>query len=121
MKKILIVDDDPRLRALVAATLGEDFILFQAADGQQAMKVAGIEKPDMVLLDVAMPRMSGFEVCRRLKSEQGTNHIKVMMITGMDSGENMKQGRDAGADAYFIKPFSPLALLNKINEILEGD
>ncbi len=119
MKKILLADDDPRIKALVAATLGSDFTVIQSGDGQETLEVVRRESPDLILLDVMMPKIDGFEVCRRLKSDQGTSHIPVIMLTGRDSAEDMQRGKEAGANVYFIKPFSPRALLDKVNEILE--
>lgn len=119
MKKILIADDDPRLRRLVLATLGNDYELLQACDGEEAMEVGTREKPDLVLLDVMMPKLDGFEVCRRLKGSEATSQIKVVMLTGLGTEHDHSDGETAGADAYFVKPFSPRALLEKIGEMLE--
>lgn len=121
MKKVLIVDDDPRLRNLVAATLGSDYALLQAEDGQQALNIVSESRPDLLLLDVSMPKMNGFAVCEKIKLNPNTNQIKVVMITGMDSSEDIQHGREAGADAYFVKPFSPRDLLEKISETLGED
>jgi len=118
-KKILLADDDPRIRRLVAATLGNHYRLLEAADGEQALEVARRETPDLVLLDVRMPRMDGFEVCRRLKTSQDTSAVRVIMLTGMGSDEDQQMGRQVGADGYFVKPFSPRALLDKLSEMLD--
>jgi DNA-binding response OmpR family regulator len=118
-KKILMVDDDPRLRALVGATVGNDYVLLEAGDGEQGLQMARQEAPDLVLLDVRMPGIDGIEVCRRLKGDESTSSIKVIMLTGMDSDADQQRAHEVGADDYFIKPFSPLALLNKLNEVLE--
>lgn len=118
-KKLLMVDDDPRLRALVAATVGNDYMLLEAADGEQGLRLARQEKPDVVLLDILMPGLNGMEVCRRLKNDAATQGIKVIMLTGLDSDQDQEAAFRAGADDYFIKPFSPRALLNKLNQVLE--
>jgi DNA-binding response OmpR family regulator len=117
-RKILLADDDPRLRTLVALTLGDDFILLHAADGEETLDIARREIPDLIFLDIMMPKVNGFEVCRRLKNDQSTAHIPVVMLTGRDSPEDIQQGKEAGADEYFLKPFSPRALLGKVTEIL---
>lgn len=117
-KKILLTDDDPRLRTLVSLTLGDDFVLLQAANGEEAVKVARREMPDLILLDIMMPKLNGFEVARILKSDSETQQIRIVMVTGRDSPEDVQRGIEAGADAYFIKPFSPRALLDKVNELL---
>lgn len=117
--KILLVDDEAPLRMLVAATLeGSGYELFEATNGQEGLEIAFREKPDLVLLDVAMPKMDGFEMCRRLKADPATANIVVIMLTAMGQQSDRQKGAEAGADAYFTKPFSPTALLNKINEVL---
>lgn len=120
-KKILVADDDPGLRQLVAATLGaDDFILLHAVNGDEAIAVALQQQPDLVLLDVNMPGRNGFEVCKFLKAQPSTAGIKVVMLTASGSEAERNLGRSVGADDYFVKPFSPLALLNKIYGLLSG-
>lgn len=118
-KKVLVVDDDPRLRALVAATLGNNYALLEAVDGEQGLRLARQETPDAVLLDILMPGLNGVEVCRRLKNDAATQGIKVIMLTGLDSDKDQEVAFQAGADDYFVKPFSPRALLNKLSQVLE--
>jgi len=118
MKKILLADDDPRLRKLVAITLGDDFTILQAADGEETLRIAQQEKPDLILLDIRMPKLDGFEVCSRLKANPLTSGVKVIMLTALSSDSDKIQARKAGADDYFVKPFSPRALLDKVNQIL---
>lgn len=117
-KKILLVDDDPRLRELVAATLGDDFILLQASDGMQGLEKARREAPDLIFLDVNMPILDGLQTCASLKSDNLTKAIPVIMLTGNGSPRDLQRGREAGADDYFVKPFSPLALLDKVEQLL---
>ena len=121
MKKILIVDDQPEVRELVDVTLriGE-YTIWQAANGDQALNVAHAEHPDLILLDVMMPNSSidGFEVCRRLKSDPETQNIYVVMLTARGQDTDLEMGRQVGADDYFTKPFSPLQLMNKVEELL---
>src|SRR5687768_13111710 len=108
-RKILLADDDPGLRRLVGTTLGtEDFDLYHAADGDEAIDVAREQLPVLILLDVNMPKKNGFEVCRILKADPDTSGIKVVMLTARGNEADRAQGRDAGADEYFIKPFSPV-------------
>lgn len=119
-RKVLLADDDPGLRRLVGTTLGsDDFDLLQAADGGEALEVARRERPDLILLDVNMPRLNGFEVCRQLKSDPATAGIKVVMLTARANESDRVQGREAGADEYFVKPFSPVQLLDKVYSLLE--
>jgi CheY-like chemotaxis protein len=121
MKKILIVDDQPEVRELVDVTLriGE-YTIWQAANGDQALTVAHAKHPDLILLDVMMPNSSidGFEVCRRLKSDPATQNIYVVMLTARGQDTDLEMGRQVGADDYFTKPFSPLLLMNKVEELL---
>lgn len=119
-KKILLADDQEGVRELVGATLGEDeFDLLQAADGRQALEMARANLPDLILLDVMMPRMDGFQVCRELKDDASTRHIKIIMLTAKGSDSDVQRGNNSGADGYFSKPFSPLALLTQVHEILD--
>ncbi|SRR6266498_3289340 len=117
---VLLADDDPGLRRLIGTTLGtEDFDLLHATDGQEALDMARERRPELVLLDVNMPKLDGFEVCRNLKNEPDTASIKVVMLTARGADVDRARGRDAGADDYFIKPFSPVQLLNKVYSLLE--
>ena len=119
-RKILLADDDPGLRRLVGTTLGtEDFDLYHAADGDEAINVAREQLPVLILLDVNMPKKNGFEVCRILKADPDTSSIKVVMLTARGNEADRAQGREAGADEYFIKPFSPVQLLDKVYALLE--
>ena len=118
-RRVLLADDDPALRRLIGTTLGtEDFDLLQAVDGEEALRIARQEHPELVLLDVNMPKLDGFEVCRHLKSEPETSGIKVVMLTARAAEVDRTRGREAGADDYFIKPFSPVQLLNKVYALL---
>jgi DNA-binding response OmpR family regulator len=117
-RKILVVDDEPSLRLLVVGTLqAYDYQVFKAVNGREALEIAKREKPDLVLLDVVMPEIDGFEVCRRLKADPMTKGATVIMLTVMAQEADRKKGLEAGADAYLTKPFSPAALLNKVKEI----
>ncbi len=121
MKKILIVDDHPEIRELVEVTLRiGDFEISQAADGDQALALARLERPDLILLDVAMPNspIDGFEVCRQLKSDPATHAIRIVMLTSRVQDVDRQLGQQVGADDYFTKPFSPLQLMNKVEELL---
>jgi DNA-binding response OmpR family regulator len=117
--KVLLADDDPGLRKLVGTTLGtDDFDLFHAADGVEAIAVAQAEHPDIILLDINMPRKNGLEVCREIKAQPDTAAIKVVMLTASGSHDDKAVATEARADDYFVKPFSPVALLNKIYDLL---
>lgn len=117
--KVLLADDDQGLRKLVGTTLGtEDFELVHAADGDEAIAAAVAERPDIILLDINMPKKNGLEVCREIKSSPQTESIKVVMLTASGSEADRATAADARADDYFVKPFSPVALLNKIYDLL---
>ena len=119
-KKVLLADDEEDILVLVSATLGGDdrYNLILARDGEEALRRAREDKPDLIFLDVMMPKMDGFEVCRILKSESATKHVKVVMLTAMAQELDKQKAEQAGADFYFTKPFSPTALLNKVEELL---
>lgn len=104
---------------LVSATLrSEDYQLLEASDGEETLALARSEHPDLILLDISMPQVDGFEVCRRLKSEPDTNGIRVVMLTARSQEAERLRGEEVRADGYFTKPFSPLALLHRISEVL---
>ena len=116
--KLLIADDEASIRGLVRVTLeGEGFDIFEAADGEAAMEIARTEHPKLILLDVMMPRLDGLEVCRRLKGDPATKGIVIVLLTAMAQENDRERGLSAGADDYFTKPFSPLALLKMVEEV----
>jgi len=121
MKKILIVDDQSEVRELVAVTLRiGDYQILQASSGDEALSIVRSELPDLILLDVMMPNspMDGFEVCRQIKSDPATQHLYVVMLTARGQETDKELGQQVGADDYFTKPFSPLQLMNKVEEVL---
>ena len=121
MKKILIVDDQSEVRELVAVTLRiGDYQILQASSGDEALSIVRSELPDLILLDVMMPNspMDGFEVCRQIKSDPATQHLYVVMLTARGQETDKEMGQQVGADDYFTKPFSPLQLMNKVEEVL---
>ena len=121
VKKILLADDEPAIRQLVAATLADEtrFEILHAADGREALAVARAEHPVILLLDVNMPGVDGYRVCHELKADPATAGIVILMLTANSQPEDQERGIAAGADGYFRKPFSPLALLERVESILE--
>ena len=119
-KKVLLADDEEDILMLVSATLGGDerYELLLARDGEEALTRARDESPDLIFLDVMMPKMDGFEVCRTLKADAATKEIKIVMLTAMAQEADRTKADDAGADFYFSKPFSPTSLLDKVEELL---
>jgi CheY-like chemotaxis protein len=120
MKKVLLVDDKEEVRLLVQTTLeGSDYEFYGATNGKEAVEKAVSIKPDLILLDIMMPEMDGLEACRHIKSSPETKSIPIIMLTAKGQEADIKKGKECGADDYFVKPFSPLELLKKIDEILE--
>jgi DNA-binding response OmpR family regulator len=108
------------MRRLIVTTLGtDDFEVLEAGDGEDALRVAREQHPAVVLLDVNMPKIDGFEVCRRMKADPQTADIIVVMLTARGSEIDRARGREVGAVDYFIKPFSPIQLLDKVYSLLE--
>jgi CheY-like chemotaxis protein len=120
MKKILIVDDQSEIRELLDMTLkSDDYDIFQAESGQKAIDIAKKEKPDLIIMDIAIPGgTEGIEITRTLKNDPDTKNSKIIMLTGRGIDTNRKKSLDAGADDFFAKPFSPLALIKKVEEVL---
>ena len=120
MKKILIVDDEEKVRKLVEVTLsGSDLEVLHASSGDEALETAREAKPDVILLDIMMPGgLDGFDVCRLLREDPDTEGIYIIMLTAKGQKSDKEKGLALGADDYFIKPFSPMQLMDKIDKIL---
>jgi CheY-like chemotaxis protein len=120
MMKILIVDDDAAIRELVDTTLRSDgYHILEAGSGQEAIEITRAEKPDVIIMDIVMPGpMDGFEATRIIKNDPETKGCTVIMLTGKGQEADRKKSLAAGADDYFAKPFSPLALIRKVDEVL---
>ncbi len=119
--KVLLADDEEPALELLGATLenigGIDLLL--ARDGEEALGIARRERPDVLILDVLMPKMNGYELCLELKRDPATAHVKVVMLTGLDQEfDRRKALHEARADAYVAKPFSPRELLEKVEKFL---
>lgn len=120
MEKLLIADDEPGIRRLVRMTLeSDDYEIIEASNGQEALDLARLHKPALILLDVMMPRLGGFDICRELKADPETDSITIVMLTARAQESDQSEARAAGADDYFMKPFSPVALMRKVDEIIE--
>ena len=120
--KILIVDDEDHLRMLIEQALeeleDEGVELITASNGQEALDLIVDEQPNLVFLDVMMPKMNGIEVCRRVKQELAPNHVYIIILTAKGQELDKKKGEEVGADLYMTKPFDPDRLLEKAKEIL---
>lgn len=118
-RSALIVDDNWQLRELVKMTLSfSDFELHEAEDGQEALKLIKAIKPEVVLLDIMMPgELSGLDVCREIKADRDLSDIRVIILSAKGQKVDLEAGGHAGADAYFVKPFSPLSLLDSLRGV----
>lgn len=118
-RKILIVDDEVYILHILDFSLGaEGYEVITAADGEEALEKARTEKPDLVVLDVMMPKVDGFEACRRLKNDPETRELPVILLTAKGREVDRKMGIEVGADDYMVKPFSPSKLIQKIESFL---
>ena len=120
MKRVLIVEDQADIRKLIRMTLEfEDYEIHEANDGSAGLRVARSLKPDLMLLDVMMPgELDGLQVCHQIKSDPATAHIRVVLLTARGQAKDREVGREAGADEYLVKPFSPLQLIETIERLL---
>ena len=118
-KKVLIVDDEPNIViSLEFLVKKEGFTVAVAADGEEALAKVAEFSPDLILLDVMMPKKSGFEVCEALRADPARSGLKIIMLTAKGRDTEMAKGLALGADAYMTKPFSTKDLVAKIREIL---
>jgi DNA-binding response OmpR family regulator len=119
MSTVLIADDDPDILALVTFKVKQaGYTLITATDGAAALAAARETTPDLVVLDVSMPRMSGLEVCRELRADPATAKVPVLLLTARAQEADIEAGFDVGADDYVVKPFSPRELVARIAAIL---
>lgn len=120
MKTILLVDDEPNLRTLVRTTLEDpSFRILEGCDGKSAIEIANREHPDVILLDWMMPGMTGLEVVQALRLQPATAKIPIIMLTAKGQEKDRLQARALGIEAYLLKPFSPLELLNTVRAALD--
>jgi len=121
MAKILVAEDERDIRDLIAFTLhfaGHEVVSF--TNGEEAWLAALQEKPDLILLDVRMPRMTGYEACQHLKADPATRHIPVVFLSATSQEREIQTGFEVGASEFFQKPFAPNDLTRKVNELLAG-
>ncbi len=120
MAKILVAEDEKDIRELIAFTLRyAGFDVEVAVNGIEALEKIGQEKPDLIILDVRMPRMTGYEVCRRLKEDPQTRDIPVVFLSAKGQDMEVQEGYASGAEEYIIKPFVPDDLVAQVQRILE--
>jgi len=118
-KKVLLVDDSPTALFMERLMLQrESYQIVTACDGQDAVEKAGKEQPDIIVMDVMMPRMTGFEACREIKLRPETRHIPVVLVTTRGEGANVQAGFEAGCNDYVTKPVDAQELLTKVRNHL---
>ena len=122
-RKLLIVDDESHIRTLIEQTLeeledeGVEFLT--AENGEQALQIIQAENPQLVFLDVMMPKMNGMEVCRQVKNELGLSDVYIVLLTAKGQELDRQKGQEVGADLYMTKPFDPEMILSKAKEIFQ--
>lgn len=117
--KVLVVDDEVYILHILDFSLGaEGYEVITAADGQQAIEKARTEKPDLIVMDIMMPRLDGYETTRRLKELPETREIPILLLTAKGRETDRQKGFDAGASDYITKPFSPNKLIGRVQDIL---
>ena len=116
-KKILVVDDSRTALFMMTTILRKErYELVTACDGEQALEMAAAERPDLILMDVIMPRKTGFEACRELKRREDTKAIPVILVTTRGEGENVEAGFQSGCNDYVTKPINALELITKVRD-----
>ena len=116
---VLVVEDDPTILQLLEVNFEmEGFIVLRAEDGERGLAVARESRPDVIVSDVMMPKMSGLELVQALKSSADTKSIPVILLSAKAQGADVRTGLEAGADDYVTKPFEPLDLIDRVNAVL---
>lgn len=119
MKKILFVDDHEKIRELVSITLGGDYETYEAGTGEQAVEIARRVVPDMIIMDVMMPgKLDGCQAAKIIRESPETKNAYILMLTAKGQQSDISEGFQSGADDYFLKPFSPIALVRKVESVL---
>lgn len=119
-KKILLVDDEADFLEVLKARLEENnYEVVTAYNGEEGLEKAEREAPDLIILDIMLPKISGFDVCRKLKIEENLKDTPIIMLTAKFQPSSIKFGMEMGADAYITKPFEPRLLIEKMRELLD--
>jgi len=120
MKKILIVDDEPNIvMSLEYAFKKKDFSVYIARDGTEALDIAEREKPDIILLDIMMPQMDGYETLEKVRSNKKLSHTKVVFLSAKSKEKDIEKGLKMGADGYMTKPFSIKKVISDVEELIK--
>ena len=122
LPKVLVVDDEEDVLRFISDALGHEGIeVVTAFDGLSALDMAGSEKPDIIILDIMMPLMNGYEVCQQLRSNPSTADIPVMFLSSAYTTDAVRIGRELGAVGYIVKPFAPAELVRSVKDVLRGE
>lgn len=118
VNKILIADDEPSVRLLVKRLLIKNYIVLEASNGEEAVNIARTEQPDLILMDILMPKMDGYTACYMIKTDEATKDIPVIMLTAVAHKLNKQLSQAMDADGYMTKPFSFEDLIDTVNQFL---
>ena len=119
--KVLVVDDEPFICRSLSFVLRKDsYQVFEARNGEEALELVRRERPDLVFLDVMMPRINGFEVAQQIREDPEFRNTKIILLTAKGQDADRERGETVGADDYMTKPFSPTKILERTREILGG-
>jgi DNA-binding response OmpR family regulator len=118
-RRVLVIDDDPVILRLLEVNFQlEGFTVLTATDGAEGVAVARAERPDVVVSDVMMPKLNGYELTARLKADPETSAIPILLLSARAQSTDVSDGYDAGADDYVTKPFEPAELVDRVNQLL---
>lgn len=123
IKKVLVVEDEGDILELLLSVLGSsgDYRILSALDGEEALNLVRIDNPDIILLDIQLPKLNGYEVCKSVKSNPAMRHTKVLMLSGLAQNSDKQKAREVGADAYIAKPFNSVELIEKVEGLLRSN
>jgi two-component system, OmpR family, alkaline phosphatase synthesis response regulator PhoP len=117
-KRILIADDEAGIRLTIGRILGKDYVVLEATNGEEAVEIAKGQKPDLILMDLIMPKMDGYAACSEIKADQATKGIPVVILTAVGHELNKKFATEMGAQGYVTKPFNVQQLIDVITSLL---
>jgi len=115
-RKILVADDELYIRLLVKDIIEPEFVVLEASNGEEAVIITRTQKPDLVLMDILMPKLDGYTACYAIKTDELTKEIPVIMLTGVGHELNKQLSQEMGAEGYITKPFNPEDLLDKVRQ-----
>ena len=122
-KKLLVVEDDKAILELISEIFGnlEDYIILCARDVEEALRIAREDNPGIILLDIHLPQIDGYAVCRLVKSDPAMSHVKILILSCIAQDYYWQKAQEAGADGYITKPFSSTTLIDKVEELLRSN